>query len=98
MNLEIKSVLEKIEESGYEAYVVGGYVRDYLLNIDSVDVDVCTNAVPKEVIKIFNIKKDTTSYGTITIKNGIYNFDITTYRKESNYANRKPQSIEYTSL
>jgi len=97
MNTEIKSVLEKIEENGYEAYVVGGYVRDYLLGIESVDVDICTNALPKNVINIFNIKKETVSYGSISLKNGNYNFDITTYRKEDTYVNRRPQKIEYTS-
>ncbi len=97
MNLEIKNILEKIEENGFEAYVVGGYVRDYLLGIDTVDVDICTNALPKDVITIFNIKKETISYGSLTIKSDKYNFDITTYRKESNYENRRPSCIEYTN-
>lgn len=94
---EIKSILDKIEEHGFEAYVVGGYVRDYLLGIDSVDIDICTNALPKDIINIFNIKKETVSYGSITLKIGKYNFDITTYRKESSYVNRRPNNIEYTS-
>ncbi len=97
MNLEIKSILEKLEKNGYEAYVVGGYVRDYLLNIESYDVDICTNALPKDIMRVFNIKKDISCYGSIPIKNGKYNFDITTYRKESNYLNRRPQIIEYTN-
>ncbi len=97
MDIEIKNILEKIEENGFEAYIVGGYVRDYLLGIKSLDVDISTNALPKDVINIFNIKKETSSYGSITIKNGKYNFDITTYRKESNYENRRPQTVEYTN-
>ena len=97
MKSEIKSILEKIEHSGFEAYVVGGFVRDYLLGIESVDVDICTNALPKDIMNIFGIKTDTSSYGSVSIKNGKYNFDITTYRKEYVYVNRKPQSIEYTS-
>ena len=47
MNNEIKKVLFKLEKSGFEAYVVGGYVRDYLLGIESFDVDICTNALLK---------------------------------------------------
>ncbi|MCR4581206.1 MAG: CCA tRNA nucleotidyltransferase, partial [Bacilli bacterium] len=44
MNDEIKNILNKIIETGYQAYVVGGYVRDYLLGIESFDVDIATNA------------------------------------------------------
>ena len=44
MNNSIKKILNKLEKNGFEAYVVGGYVRDYLLNITSYDVDICTNA------------------------------------------------------
>lgn len=95
MNLEIKSILDKIEENGYEAYVVGGYVRDYLLGINSIDVDICTNATPKEIIKILNIKKETINYGSINIQGNEYNFDITTYRKELSYDGHKPVKIEY---
>ena len=54
MNNSIKKILNKLEKNGFEAYVVGGYVRDYLLNITSYDVDICTNAKPKELIKIFD--------------------------------------------
>lgn len=97
MNIEIQNILKKIEDYGYEAYIIGGYVRDYLLNIESTDIDICTNALPKDIIKIFNVKKETSSYGSITIHDGKYNFDITTYRKENNYQNRKPQNIEYTN-
>ena len=97
MKSEIKYVLTKLLNNGYEAYVVGGYVRDYLLGIHSIDVDICTNALPKDIIKIFNIKHQTDSYGSISLKKGDYNFDITTYRKESDYKNRKPQKVEYTS-
>ena len=47
------SIVEKLKNNGYEAYIVGGYVRDYLLGIDSRDIDICTNAKPKDLIKIF---------------------------------------------
>lgn len=95
MNNEIKKILSKLEKNGFEGYVVGGYVRDYLLGIQSYDVDICTNALPKDIINIFNIKKGVTNYGSITIQYGKYSFDITTYRKESDYIKHKPKSIEY---
>ena len=53
MNKIIKNVLTTIEKKGYEAYVVGGYVRDLLVGKASFDVDICTNATPKELITIF---------------------------------------------
>ena len=43
-------VIKKIEEHGYEAYIVGGYVRDHLMGLDSNDVDICTNAKPKDCL------------------------------------------------
>ena len=45
----IKEVLKTIIDNGFEAYIVGGYVRDYLLGIESNDVDICTNALPKDL-------------------------------------------------
>lgn len=95
MNSEIKKVLSKLERNGYEGYVVGGYVRDYLLGIQSFDVDICTNALPKDIIKIFNIQKGVSNYGSVILQYGKYNFDITTYRKESDYIKHRPKSIEY---
>ena len=45
--------LKKIEEHGFEAYIVGGFVRDYLLGIESNDIDICTNAKPSDIKRIF---------------------------------------------
>ena len=95
MNNNIKKILNKLEKDGFEAYVVGGYVRDYLLNITSYDVDICTNALPKDIIKVFKIKKGVSNYGSIGFKIGKYNYDITTYREDGEYNNHKPKSIKY---
>ena len=95
MNNSIKKILNKLEKNGFEAYVVGGYVRDYLLNITSYDVDICTNALPKDIIKVFKIKKGVSNYGSIGFKIGKYNYDITTYREDGEYNNHKPKSIRY---
>ena len=86
--------LKKLNDAGYEAYIVGGYVRDYILNIDSTDIDITTSATPKEVAKIFDINK-ADDLGCINIKDGDLNIDITTYRKESNYIKRKPNKLYY---
>lgn len=96
MDKIIKSVLTKIEDNGFEAYIVGGYVRDLYLGIKTTDVDISTNALPKDLIKIFKsgtLSKE--SYGSFNIKKNEYQFDITTYRKEANYVNRRPTSVIY---
>ena len=96
MDKTILNLLKKIEKNGYNAYIVGGYVRNYLLGLNCRDIDICTNALPKDIINIFKLKKDTKdNYGSVNIKTKKYNFDITTYRSESNYINHKPNNIEY---
>lgn len=97
MNNDIKKVLLKLERNGFEAYIVGGFVRDYLLGNQSLDIDICTNALPKDIIKVFKIKKGITNYGSISLKYGKYNIDITTYRTESNYEKHHPKNIEYVN-
>ena len=97
MDKEIKKILKKIESNGYEAYIVGGYVRDYILHNPTTDVDICTNALPKDILRIFDIKKENPSYGSIKIATKKFNYDITTYRREENYKNRKPETITYVN-
>ena len=56
MNYKIKNVLLKLIDRGFEAYLVGGFVRDYILGSESFDVDISTNALPKDVMDIFEFK------------------------------------------
>lgn len=90
-------VLKEIEKHGFEAYIVGGYPRDYYLGKESVDIDICTNATPKDLISIFpNANLDNEEYGTVSLYYKNIIFEITTYRKESKYINnRLPGEIEY---
>lgn len=90
-------VLKKLESSGYSAYIVGGFVRDYLINKPSTDIDICTNATPKEIISIFDINiLPENNYGSVVIIYKKVRFDITTYRKEIKYEdNRHPIKIKY---
>lgn len=96
MNRELKKVLNTMAQNGYEAYIVGGYVRDYLLGKKSNDIDICTNAKPKEIKNIFGNAKASGPYGTYQLKTKQYNYDITTYREEFEYRGRNPNKIEYT--
>ncbi len=94
MNKIIKNILNKIEKAGYEAYVIGGYVRDLLVGISSYDIDICTNATPKELLQIFP-KASSKNLGGIDFKIKEYHFEITTYREEIGYKNRKPIEFNY---
>lgn len=90
-------LLKKIEKAGYEAYIVGGFSRDKYLGISSTDVDVCTNATPKDLKNIF---KDgmlpNEEYGSVNVIYNKIRFDITTYRIDVKYENnRHPVEVKY---
>lgn len=94
MHKIIKQILNKIENVGYEAYVIGGYVRDLLVGIASYDIDICTNATPKELMMIFP-NASSKNLGGIDFKVKEYHIEITTYREEIKYKNRKPIEFNY---
>lgn len=92
-----KKVIEQIIKKGYKAYIIGGFVRDYLLNIESKDIDITTNATPKQLQEIFDDAcLPSTDYGAVILNAYHIRFEITTFRKEISYVdNRKPEKIEY---
>lgn len=94
MPLEPLDYLKSLESHGFSCYIVGGYVRDRELGIDSTDIDIATSARPEDITRIFNVST-TDNLGCVNIVNEKYNIDITTYRRESSYENRHPQTIEY---
>lgn len=90
-------LLKELTDNSYKAYIVGGFVRDYLLGIDSNDIDITTDATPKQIKEIF---KDSClpneEYGSVIVNKKGIKFEITTFRKEIEYIdNRKPVEIEY---
>ena len=95
MDKIIKNILKTIESHNFKAYLVGGYVRDYLIGIKSYDIDICTNALPKDLHTIFPNNSNNNNYGGFNLKIDKYNIDITTFRKEITYNNRRPIEIEY---
>lgn len=97
INKIIKNVLKKIEEAGYEAYVVGGYPRNLYLGRELFDIDICTSAKPAELKTIFpRAKMPKAKYGSVILKHRNLNFEITTFRREKKYSqNRKPCVFEY---
>ncbi len=94
-NLLVKNILKTLEKNGFEAYLVGGAVRDYLLNRKTNDFDIATNALPSDLVKIFGSPLKQIEYGSYNFKQKGLNIDITTYRIEHNYNNRHPK-ISYS--
>lgn len=96
---EAKIIIQTLHEHGYEAYIIGGYVRDLLLNKQNDDIDITTNANPEEVTKIFPKTFLTgIKHGTVTVLINKNQYEITTFREESNYINnRKPKQVTFVS-
>lgn len=90
-------LLKEFSEHSYEAYIVGGFVRDYLLGIESSDIDITTNATPKEIKEIFtDCCLPNEEYGSVMVTLKGVRFEITTFRKEIAYVdNRKPCEVKY---
>ncbi|WP_400241974.1 CCA tRNA nucleotidyltransferase [Niallia sp. JL1B1071] len=88
-------VIEKIEAAGFEAYFVGGAVRDYLLNKQINDVDIATSATPEEIKAIFSHTIDVgIAHGTVMVIWKNHTYEITTFRTESTYVDyRRPEQV-----
>lgn len=94
------AVLQRLSAGGFEAYIVGGCVRDMLLSRIPHDWDICTNAKPDEIVSSFPDYPAVLTgakYGTVTIVSQGYPVEVTTYRVDGPYQDaRRPQSVEYT--
>jgi len=96
---EIISIINKLNENGYEAYAVGGCVRDYLLGKTPKDFDIATDATPTAVKNIFRRTADTgLQHGTVTVLVNKRAVEVTTYRIDGEYTdNRRPDNVTFTS-
>lgn len=96
---EVNYILSKLMSNGYEAFIVGGSLRDSLLNKTPKDFDIATNAHPNEVISIFEHTIPTgLIHGTVTVIINTHPFEVTTYRIDGEYEdNRHPSSVTFTS-
>ncbi len=97
----VAEIISLLESGGFEAYVVGGCVRDSLLGISAHDWDVCSSAHPEEVKKQlvgFKVIETGIAHGTVTaVKNGEI-CEITTFRHDGDYTDhRRPDSVSYTN-
>lgn len=107
MNLEIpqevKDILVKLEKAGFEAFIVGGCVRDLILGREPNDWDVTTNAGPEEIMSIFKDSFYENDFGTVGVKNEsavnerLKVVEVTPYRIEGGYTdNRHPDSVIFS--
>lgn len=96
----ILSVMRRLRESGYEAYIVGGCVRDSLLGLVPNDYDIATNALPEQTKACFSdmLTIDTgIKHGTVTVVSDHTNVEITTFRVDGDYSDlRRPDSVSFT--
>ena len=95
---KVEFILNKLMENGYEAYAVGGCVRDSILHRVPGDWDITTSASPYEVKEIFRRTIDTgIQHGTVTVMLEKEGFEVTTYRLDGEYEDcRHPKKVEFT--
>jgi len=98
---EVKTILHKLRENNYKAYIVGGCVRDLLRKVEPEDWDVATNAKPEEIGKIFLRSFADNKFGTVTVLTGskdpkLKTIEITPYRIDEKYTDKRhPDKIRW---
>ena len=94
----VKLIITTLESAGYEAYIVGGCVRDIIMGTEPVDWDIATSATPSQSKALFLRTVDTgLKHGTITVLLGVERYEVTTYRIDGIYLDgRRPESVEFT--
>jgi len=98
---EVKFITDELRKKGFEAYIVGGCVRDFLREVEPEDWDVATSGKPEEIQKIFPKSFYENKFLTVTVQTGSKNpklkeIEITTYRKEAKYTDKRhPDEIKF---
>ena len=91
------TVVERLRERGREAYVVGGCVRDAIRGVEPADWDVATDAKPEEIQQVFRRSLYTNRFGTVVVRAGGTEVEVTTYRVEAGYSDhRRPDEVAFT--
>ena len=95
---KVKVVIQTLEAAGYEAYAVGGCVRDSVLGRIPADWDITTSALPEQVKELFHRTIDTgIEHGTVTVMMDKEGFEVTTYRIDGEYRDhRHPEQVNFT--
>lgn len=99
--IEVRDVIKKLQDNGYEAYIVGGCLRDLLRGVEPEDWDVATDAKPEEIEKIFSKSFYSNQFFTVTVQIESKNprlkeIEVTTFRKEAKYTDKRhPDEIRF---
>ena len=98
----VEKILNRLDNLGFEAYVVGGCVRDSFRGVEPLDWDVCTSAKPEQVIDIFKgflpVIPTGIKHGTVTVLSENTPVEVTTYRTDGEYLNsRHPEKVRFIS-
>lgn len=98
MPIRAAKVIQRLEDAGFEAYIVGGCVRDSLLKREPGDWDITTSASPQEIKELFHYTIDTgIEHGTVTVMIDHEPFEVTTYRVDGKYEDhRRPNEVHFT--
>ncbi|MEI3085238.1 MAG: tRNA nucleotidyltransferase [Oscillospiraceae bacterium] len=93
----VRQILFSLQSRGFAAYLVGGCVRDILLGVRPQDWDICTSALPEQVLDIFPGSRPTgIKHGTVTVVIGSRSAEVTTFRSEGDYTDhRHPSSVAF---
>ena len=96
---DLEKIIERLNSAGYEAYVVGGCVRDSIMEKTPHDWDICTSATPEVVKSLFSHTTDYgMKHGTITVFADKEGYEITTFRAETDYSDhRHPDTVEFVA-
>ena len=95
----VRQILFTLQARGHLAYLVGGCVRDVIMEITPQDWDICTSALPEEVLELFPGSVPTgIRHGTVTVVIGSKSSEVTTFRTEGDYRDhRRPDSVTFVS-
>ena len=101
MPVDVKMILDKLSERGHDAVIIGGCVRDSIMEYTPHDWDIATSAQPDEIMKIFKDFRLMTAglkHGTVTVIIDHEPYEITTYRVDGKYTDfRRPDTVNFTS-
>lgn len=90
----VKKIIRELTKTGFQAYIVGGCVRDFLLGAEPKDWDITTNAKPKAILKLFPKGRYENRFGTVIVGE----IEVTTYRVEAKYTDKRhPDKVKFTT-
>lgn len=104
MEQKATSLVKLLQDNGYQAYFVGGYVRNKLFKLPFSDIDIATSALPEQVIKVLKSEKIRykevgKSFGVVLASVGDFDFEIATFRKDGIYSDgRRPDSVQFSDI